>query len=110
MYDLQMITKEHISYVDVPEGKTASDFQLALAGDDLLFWFGEEDASADSSEIMTVKMCSLTERYVSGTTYLSRKCEACPSKAPYSGGFQSTQCIPCSQLSEDIPKFKLCDD
>ena len=36
----EKIAKEHVVYVDVPEEKSVEDFQLALAGDDLLYSFG----------------------------------------------------------------------
>ena len=36
----EKIAKEHVVYVDVPEEKSVDDFQLALAGDDLLYSFG----------------------------------------------------------------------
>ena len=60
----------------------------------------DEDAS-----IMTLKVCGLTSRYVSNGSdgqYLDRSCEPCPEEAPYSGGFQSAECIPCDQLPQEI--------
>ena len=90
-FDLsEKIAKEHIVYVDVPEEKSADNFQLALAGDDLLYCFGSEMANDEDASIMTVKVCGLTSRYVSNGgegEYLDRSCEPCPEEAPYSGGF-----------------------
>ena len=71
-------------------------------------------ADEEDSDIMTLKVCGSTSRYVSSgddeDDYLDRSCEPCPEEAPYSGGFQSTECIPCDQLPQEIfANFKQCE-
>ena len=69
-------------------------------------------ADGEDAEIMTLKVCSLTSRYLTnggGNEYLDRECKQCPAETPYSGGLQSEECLPCSQVPQELlDHFKLC--
>lgn len=108
----QMARMGPIMTVEAPEEFEAANFQLALAGDDLLATFGTEMAEMDGAMIQTVKMCDLNSRYVqtNDDSYFGRSCVPCPENKPYSTGFQSTECLSCGLISDDAVYEILCKD
>ena len=93
------------SLLEVPyngDEVTGAYMQMVKAGDDLLFKI------AGHGGIETTKACNLTSRYepiprsmqrsLKEPTYESRRCVPCPFEAPFSGGFQNTECRTCEWL------------
>lgn len=81
---------------------TGAYMQMFKAGDDLFFKI------MGHGGVDTTKACDLTSRYepiprslqrfMKEPTYESRRCVPCPFTAPFSGGFQNTECKTCSWL------------